>query len=120
MYLSQYQLLPYKRIKDYFTELLHIPLSEGSLYNFNCLAYEQLAEFERIAKQQLAQSSGAHTDETGININGKRQWLHSVSNKQWTNSTLMKKEEQKTWMPSVFYLGFMVFYVMINETLLSI
>jgi len=32
VYLSQYQLLPYKRIKDYFTELLHIPLSEGSLY----------------------------------------------------------------------------------------
>ena len=85
VYLSQYQLLPYKRIKDYFTELLHIPLSEGSLYNFNCQAYDQLADFERIVKQQLTQSSLAHADETGININGKRQWLHSVSNSQWTH-----------------------------------
>lgn len=85
VYLSQYQLLPYKRIKDYFTELLHIPLSEGSLYNFNCQAYEQLAEFERIVKQQLIHASCAHADETGININGKRQWLHSVSNPQWTH-----------------------------------
>ena len=85
VYLSQYQLLPYKRIKDYFTELLHIPLSEGSLYNFNCQAYEQLAEFEHIVKQQLINASSAHADETGININGKRQWLHSVSNSQWTH-----------------------------------
>jgi len=85
VYLSQYQLLPYKRIKDYFTELLHIPLSEGSLYNFNCQAYDQLAEFEGIVKQQLIHASCAHADETGININGKRQWLHSVSNPQWTH-----------------------------------
>ena len=85
MYLSQYQLLPYKRIKDYFTELLHIPLSEGSLYNFNCQAYDQLAEFERIVKHQLINACCAHADETGININGKRQWLHSVSNSQWTH-----------------------------------
>ena len=85
VYLSQYQLLPYKRIKDYFTELLHIPLSEGSLYNFNCQAYEQLAEFEMIAKEQLAHAHCAHADETGININGKRHWLHSVSNNQWTH-----------------------------------
>ena len=85
VYLSQYQLLPYKRIKDYFTELLHIPLSEGSLYNFNCQAYDQLAEFERIVKHQLINACCAHADETGININGKRQWLHSVSNSQWTH-----------------------------------
>ena len=85
VYLSQYQLLPYKRIKDYFTELLHIPLSEGSLYNFNCQAYDQLAEFERIAKHRLINACCAHADETGININGKRQWLHSVSNSQWTH-----------------------------------
>lgn len=85
VYLSQYQLLPYKRIKDYFTELLQIPLSEGSLYNFNCQAYEKLAEFETIAKRQLVQAACAHADETGININGKRHWLHSVSNEQWTH-----------------------------------
>jgi transposase len=85
VYLSQYQLLPYKRIKDYFSEQLHIPLSEGSLYNFNCKAYEQLSGFEAMAKEQLVHSTCAHADETGININGKRQWLHSVSNDQWTH-----------------------------------
>ncbi len=85
VYLSQYQLLPYKRIQDYFTDQLHIPLSEGSLYNFNRQAYAQLAEFERISKDRLAQAACAHADETSINIDGKRRWLHCLSNDTWTH-----------------------------------
>jgi hypothetical protein len=32
---SQYQLLPYKRIEEYFTDQLGIPLSSGTLVRFN-------------------------------------------------------------------------------------
>ena len=78
VYLSQYQLLPYKRIAEYFCDQLHIPLSEGSLYN-------RLAEFEQLSKDRLAQSALAHADETGININGKGHWLHCASNESWTH-----------------------------------
>jgi hypothetical protein len=41
--------------------------------------------FEQLSKDQLAQSGYAHADETGININGKGHWLHSLSNEQWTH-----------------------------------
>ena len=85
VYLSQYQLLPYKRIQEYFADQLQMPVSEGSLYNFNKQAYEQLAEFEAISKEKLIVSPCLHADETGININGNRHWLHSVSNGQWTH-----------------------------------
>lgn len=85
VYLSQYQLLPYKRIQSYFADQLQIPLSEGSIYNFNVQAFSQLAIFEQNCKDKLAQASVAHADETGININGKSQWLHCVSNKAWTH-----------------------------------
>jgi transposase len=34
VYLSQYQLLPYERIREYFTDQLNIPLSSGCLFNF--------------------------------------------------------------------------------------
>lgn len=85
VYLSQYQLLPYKRIQEYFSDLLHIPLSEGSLYNFNATAFSRLAEFEQLSKDLLAQSDLAHADETGININGKGHWLHCASNESWTH-----------------------------------
>lgn len=35
VYLSQYQLLPYNRIEEYFSDQLGIPISVGSLFNFN-------------------------------------------------------------------------------------
>ena len=85
VYLSQYQLLPYKRIQEYFADQLGMPISEGSIYNFNKQAYEQLAKFELISKEKLINSPCLNVDETGININGKRNWLHSASNEQWTH-----------------------------------
>ena len=85
VYLSQYQLLPYNRIKEYFADQFGMPISEGSFYNFNQQAYEQLAEFEMICKENLVASTCLHADETGININGKRHWLHGASNDQWTH-----------------------------------
>ena len=85
VYLSQYQLLPYKRIQEYFSDQLGMPISEGSLYNFNKQAYEQLAKFELISEEKLIHSPCLNVDETGININGKRNWLHSASNDQWTH-----------------------------------
>jgi len=85
VYLSQYQLLPYKRIQEYFTDQLNMPLSEGSLYNFNLQAYSKLADFEQMSKNCLARADVNHADETGININGKRHWLHCTSNDKWTH-----------------------------------
>src|SRR5271154_212838 len=35
VYLSQFQLIPYERVTDYFTNEASIPLSVGSLFNFN-------------------------------------------------------------------------------------
>ncbi len=84
VYLSQYQLLPYKRIQEYFADQLQLPISEGSIYNFNLQAFEQLAEFETINQENLVASACLHVDETSININGKRHWLHGASNDKWT------------------------------------
>ncbi len=84
VYMSQYQLLPYKRIEEYFTEQLAIPISQGSIFNFNKEAYDKLAAFDEIAKNKLSASQRLHVDETGINIVGKRNWLHCAGNDLWT------------------------------------
>ena len=84
VYMSQFQLIPYNRIQDYFADQLHMPVSEGSIFNFNKEAFELLADFENRVKSELAASDMAHADETGINIGGKRLWLHCVSNNDWT------------------------------------
>lgn len=84
VYMSQFQLVPYNRIQDYFKDQIQVPMSEGSIFNFNKEAYDLLSEFEEQAKTKLRQSRLAHADETGINISGKRHWLHGISNKLWT------------------------------------
>jgi transposase len=58
VYMSQYQLIPYARIQEYFTE---------------------------ITKRNLIDSYRINADETGINIGGKRKWLHCASNDLWTD-----------------------------------
>ena len=85
VYLSQHQLIPYARVCEYFSDQVHLPISEGSLYNFTVEAYQQLEAFEDLSKQELAQAAVNHADETGINIGGKRHWLHCASNSQWTH-----------------------------------
>ncbi len=84
VYMSQFQLLPYDRVGDYFSEQVDLPLSAGTLFNFNQRAYELLESFEELAKKKLIDSAVAHADETGININGSRRWLHCFSNEHWT------------------------------------
>jgi len=84
VYMSQFQLIPYNRIQDYFSDQLHIPISEGSIFNFNKEAFQLLDDFEKRVKHQLMTSDLAHADETGINMGGDRRWLHCVSNDFWT------------------------------------
>lgn len=84
VYLSQFQLIPYERVADYFINKASIPISVGSLFNFNQEAYDRLESFDALAKQQLINNSILHADETSINVNGKRIWLHNASNELWT------------------------------------
>ena len=84
VYMSQQQLIPYERICDYFRDQCGVPLSAGSVFNFNQEAFELLERFEAIAIQQLRIALLLHADETGINVNGDGCWLHLVSNDRWT------------------------------------
>jgi transposase len=85
VYLSQFQLVPYDRVKAQFAQLYNMPLSTGSIYNFNLNAFSRLAPFIALTKHELTHNQSVlHVDETGVNINGKRHWLHVASNDLWT------------------------------------
>ena len=85
-HLSTYQLIPYERIQEQFRDEYSIPLSTGSLCNFNAEASALLLElgFDSAVKHELSQSIYAHADETSINLEGKKIWLHNLSNDDWT------------------------------------
>jgi transposase len=84
VYMSQYQLIPYNRIEDHFSDQMGMNISTGSFFNFNKEAYDLLARFDTISKEKLISSARINADETGININGKRLWLHTACNDKWT------------------------------------
>lgn len=91
VYLSQFQLIPYDRVTDHFADQMHLPVSAGTLYAFNEKAYDLLTSFEERAKRELVRSILNHADETSININGKKHWLHGLSNERWTLLGVHKK-----------------------------
>ena len=84
VYMSLQQLVPYDRVRDYFADQCGIPISAGTLFNFNQQAFGLLEVFEAVLVRQLIAQGLLHADETGINVNGKLLWLHTVSNGKWT------------------------------------
>ena len=85
VYLSVFQLVPYERIQAQFAELYQLPLSAGSLVNFNREGFQRLPLFLALAKQQLSRYEAVlNVDQTSVNLGGQRLWLHNASNEHWT------------------------------------
>jgi len=84
VYLSQYQLLPYERTSELFSDLFGHQLSQATLVNANKGCYEILEPVEEKIKEEIIASPVVHFDETGMNINAKREWLHVASTKTFT------------------------------------
>ena len=72
------------RVQDFFSDQMKLPISKGSVINFNRDAFNRLEYFEGWAKKQLLISTLNHADETGINVNAKRLWIHNLSNNKIT------------------------------------
>lgn len=85
VYLTQYQLIPYKRGSELIFDMFGINLSQGTMVNFNDYCHENLKNVEDNIKNSIIDFQGAvHFDETGISIDKKRQWLHVASNDRYT------------------------------------
>jgi len=79
VYLHEYQQIPLARTQEFFTDVLHLPLSEGTLANARETCAVRLQPVETAIKQGVAQSAVVNFDETGTRIEGKTRWLHVAS-----------------------------------------
>ena len=86
VYLSQYQLIPQARVQDLLFTQYGLPITKGSVNNFNILAARTLRDwdFKDWLSNQLLISPVLHADETGTNINGTRFWIHCLSSESLT------------------------------------
>ena len=83
-YLITYQLLPYSRASELLNELYTAQISPGTLAVWVAQSYDQLASTEASIKTALKAASVLHCDETGLYVQGKRQWLHVASTTKLT------------------------------------
>jgi transposase len=84
VYMSVHQMVPCERVSEHFANQITIPLSAGSVCNFKEEAYTKLGWFEGWVTEVLQGEAVLNCDETGINIGGKRVWLHNVSSEGYT------------------------------------
>lgn len=83
-YSSAYQFIPAERICDQLAHVFGLPMSPGTVMNIIAEAARRLGDFRRAAIAALRAGELIHLDETGINLSGKRAWIHSGSNELWT------------------------------------
>lgn len=92
VYLTQYQLIPYKRSAELIEDLFNHHISQGSIVTFNENCYKRLAPIENNIRNTITSSEGTvHFDETGLQINKKLHWLHVASNENFTYYEAHKK-----------------------------
>lgn len=86
VYLSQYQLIPQARVQDALKTQYGLPISKGSVNNFNILAAKNLRKlgFESWIRKQLMKAPILHADETGIDVNADTYWIHCLCNESLT------------------------------------
>jgi transposase len=83
-YFSQYQLIPFERAKEMFKDIFNLDLSAGTVCNANSSLSDKLKNFDKKVKEALVASEVNHSDETYINITGKNNYLHVLSNEFFT------------------------------------
>ena len=83
-YLSVYQYLPSNRISSFLNDIMHLPISEGTIFNIIKSMSEKARPVYEIIKEKVASSKVVGGDETGIRINGDKAWFWVFQNSFYT------------------------------------
>lgn len=94
VYMMNYQFIPYERTQEFFNDIFSLPISQGTLVNFNKYCYNLLENTEAFIKQQIIKADVAHFDESGLYVNAKRHWLHVYSTEDFTYYASHEKRGQ--------------------------
>ena len=80
-YFSVRQYLPFKRLQELVRDVFGVSISEGGIHCLlNRLSDKGITAYEMI-RQEVMKSPVIGTDETGMNVNGKRHWFWTWQSK---------------------------------------
>ena len=74
-YLSAYQYVPFLRMKNIFSQVFSIPLSEGTIGNILERSAQKCQGIYQQIKSEIAQSPVVGSDETGAKVKGEKWWI---------------------------------------------
>jgi len=80
LYAINAQFIPYDRTARFISDWLNIPISPGTLFNFQERSAKLLAQISEEIREKLIASKVVHFDETGLRVDKKLHWVHSASN----------------------------------------
>jgi len=95
VYMNTYQFIPFKRSSEFFQTVYGHKVSPGTIVNAVNALSERYVVVENEIKELLAQSKLVNCDETSVNINGNKQWLHTVGNEKLTHYGVHEKRGRK-------------------------
>ena len=79
-YLSVYQYVPFGRLKNIFSQVFSISLSEGTIGNILERSAQKCQGIYQQIKSEIVKSSVVGSDETGAKVNGKKWWIWTWQN----------------------------------------
>jgi len=78
VYLNTYQLIPLARVREWFSDCIGQPVSEGTVQRAVAIFSDSIGSSLDEIYKQLTESGVVHLDETGFRVNGVLAWLHTV------------------------------------------
>src|SRR5665213_280998 len=82
-YLHSRQYIPYARMQEFLGDVMGLPVSTGGIHNILQRLAKKAKPFYDTIKERIEQATCIGTDETGLNVNGKKHWMWT-----WQNSEL--------------------------------
>lgn len=92
VYLKYHQHLSLERTAEFFEDVCHHPISQGTINRVLQVVSEKLRPLEAQLRTHLCQSPVVHCDETGFRNQGKTEWVHTVST---AHMTLQYRHEKR-------------------------
>lgn len=74
-YLNVFQYVPYARLKELFTDVFGLPLSEGSIENLLNKGAQKCTFIYQKISEEIQSSTYVGSDETGAKVDGDKWWI---------------------------------------------
>lgn len=83
-YLFSRQYMPFERMREFFNDAFHLPISEGGIHELLKRLTNKATPAYNMIKEKVESSKVVGADETGAKINGRKCWVWTWQNDKLT------------------------------------